>query len=269
MCFTFVTALYEIQREKNDNRNFSMYQEWFSKTLTVPVPMVIFTEEKNRHIVEGVRKGLPTKVICTSLHDVPFYYTVDDVKRIINHTPFKYRIVHPNALENTCYEYIPLIQSKFKWVMHAIEHNYFQTELFFWIDAGLSRFMTFDMSSVVFNRMLIDEIDKNKMLYFQIGRQRELYDILNNPEKIHGYVGSNTNFIMAGFFGGDKSLLYDVCKESSELYIAEFIKNEQVDGEQTLLGYVLPKYKNKLYLVNNHPSQTCINYCMFCSVDIE
>lgn len=269
MSFTFVTALYDIKRESKDKRSYSSYQEWFTKTLTVSVPMVIFTEEKNRHIVEEARKGLPTKVIYTSLEELPFYYTVNAVKRIITESPFKHRIKNPKALENTCFEYIPLIQSKFKWLMYAIEQNYFQTELFFWIDAGLSRFMKFDMSSVIFNRALIEQISKDKMIYFQIGKDKELQDILNNPEKIHKYVGSNTNFIMAGFFGGDKSLLYDVCKESSELYITEFIENEQVDGEQTLLGYVLPKYKNKLYLVNNHPSQTCINYCIFCSVHID
>jgi hypothetical protein len=59
MSFTFVTALYEIQREQHDQRSFLKYQEWFSKTLSVPLPMVIYTEEKNRHIVESIRKDLP------------------------------------------------------------------------------------------------------------------------------------------------------------------------------------------------------------------
>lgn len=262
MSFTFVTALYEIQREKYDKRSYNTYQEWFSRTLMIPVPMIIYTEEKNRGIVESIRKDLPTQTIYTPLDKVPLYYTVPSVKNIIEHTEFKYRIKHPNGLENKCYEYIPIINSKFKWLSDAIEENPFNTELFFWIDAGLSRFITFDIASNTFNYPLIASL--NTKVYFQIGKKKELTDILTNPSAINSYIGTNTNFIMAGFFGGNRELLLKICKEAYELYTTEYINKGQIDNEQTLIGYVLPKYKDLLYFIDSHPTQEYINYYIFC-----
>ncbi len=262
MSFTFVTALFEIQRERYDKRTYNTYQEWFRRTLMIPVPMVIYTEEKNRGIVESIRKELPTRAIYTTLDKVPLYYTVPLVKNIIEHTEFKYRIKHPNGLENKCYEYIPIINSKFKWLSDAIEENPFNTEMFFWIDAGLSRFIRFDIASNTFNYPLIASL--NDKVYFQIGKKKELTDILNNPSTINSYVGTNTNFIMAGFFGGNRELLLKICKEAYDLYTTEYINKDQIDNEQTLIGYVLPKYKDLLYFIDNHPTQEYINYYIFC-----
>ena len=247
MSFTFVTALYEIHREEHDNRSFSMYQEWFSKTLLIPFPLVIYTEEKNREMIERIRKDLPTRTIYTTLDEVPFYYTTPSVQHIIQNTDFKYRIKHPNGLENKCYEYIPVITSKFKWMMSAIE------------------FISFDITSQQYNTELIARLHANNLLYFQIGKEKELMDILHNPSHIESYIGTNTNFIMAGFFGGNKDILYTLCHRASKLYISEFMEKNQVDNEQTLIGYVLPDYKDKLYLVQNDSHQNYMNYYVFCN----
>jgi Bacterial protein of unknown function (HtrL_YibB) len=264
MSFTFVTALYEIQREQHDQRSFLKYQEWFSKTLSVPLPMVIYTEEKNRHIVESIRKDLPTRTFYTSIEDAPLYYTVKDVKHILENTQFKSKIHHPNGLENKCYEYIPIINSKFKWVIDAIEENYFNTDMFFWIDAGISRFMNFDMSINQFNVSLIQELHTSNKLYFQIGKKEALNRIFETPNSIEDYVGTNTNFIMAGFFGGNKSVLLEVCKRSYRLYKHEFIDKDRIDNEQTLIGFVLPHYKHNTFFIENSPTQNYINYYIFC-----
>jgi hypothetical protein len=226
--------------------------------------MIIYTEEKNREIIERVRKNLPTKTIYTTLEQVYFYNTVQNVKNIIENTSFKNKIKHPNGLENKCYEYIPIINNKFKWMIDAIEHNYFNTEMFFWIDAGLSRFMKFDIKKFNFNISLIDILHSENMIYFQVGKEPELLDILNNPLKINNYIGTNTNFIMAGFWGGNKALTYEICKKSAELYLSEFIEKEQVDNEQTLLGFVLPHYKNNIYFIKN-AHYDYINYYIFCN----
>lgn len=265
MSFTFVTALYEIGREEYDQRSFLKYQEWFSKTLSVPVPMVIYTEEKNRHIVESIRKDLPTRTFYTRLEDVPLYYTVKDVKRILENTQFKHKIRHPDGLENKCHEYIPVINSKFKWLIDAIEGNYFNTDMFFWIDAGISRFMNFDMSVYKFNESLIQELRKTNKLYFQIGKKDSLNHIFEMPHVVEDYIGTNTNFIMAGFFGGNKDILLEVCKRAFRSYTHEFIYKNRIDNEQTLIGFVLPYYKHNLFFVENNPSQNYINYYIFCT----
>ena len=60
--FLFIIVLYEINRECHDKRSLSQYQEWFSQTLTIHVPMIINTEEKNREINGRVQKIFQLKL---------------------------------------------------------------------------------------------------------------------------------------------------------------------------------------------------------------
>jgi hypothetical protein len=136
--------------------------------------------------------------------------------------------------------------------------------MFFWIDAGISRFMNFDMSINQFNVSLIQELHTSNKLYFQIGKKEALNRIFETPNSIEDYVGTNTNFIMAGFFGGNKSVLLEVCKRSYRLYKHEFIDKDRIDNEQTLIGFVLPHYKHNTFFIENSPTQNYINYYIFC-----
>jgi hypothetical protein len=147
----------------------------------------------------------------------------------------------------------------------AIETNYFNTEMFFWIDAGISRFMNFNISEDTFNTDLIEHINKNNKIYLQIGKEYELNDILQNPSKIDEYIGKTVNFIMAGFWGGNKDILYNICKECTYNYINEYINKNRIDNEQTLIGFTLPKYKDQLYLIKNIYNLEYYNYYVFCN----
>lgn len=265
MSFSFVTALYNINRDKYDNRNYKQYQEWFTRTLSVPVPIVIYTEEENRTIIENIRKNLPTKVIYTKIEDIPFYNTRDNVKDIITNSDFKYKIKHPNGLENRCYDYIPIVNSKFVWMKDAIKENYFNTDMYFWIDAGISRFMKFNMSEHQFNTDLITELNKNNKIYIQIGKEKELFELIQDKLTLDECIGQNINFMMAGFWGGNANLVKEICELGEIMYINEYINKKRVDNEQVIFGCIIKKYINQIYLVRNPPYQECINYYLFCN----
>lgn len=264
MSFTFVTALYNISRERHDGRSYVQYQEWFKRTLTIPVPMVIYTEKCNEHLVNTYRRALPTKVIYTTIDEVPFYYTKDQVKNIITNSPFKYRIQHPNGLENRCFEYIPVINSKFVWMADAIKENHFGTDMYFWIDAGLSRFLDFDIADRQFNHQLIADIHSGDKIYIQEGKKHEFNMVLNGNTSLHDAVGKNINFMMAGFWGGNRDIILEICQKGAEMYIEEFIQKEQVDNEQVLFGFILKKYIDRMLLVPNTSYTDYINYYIFC-----
>jgi hypothetical protein len=264
MSFTFVTALYQISREKYDNRSYKEYQEWFKRTLTIPVPMVIYTELANKDIIESVRVGLDTKVIYTSVENVPFYHTKDKIRDIITKSDFKNRILHPTTLENRCFEYIPVVNSKFAWMKDAIENNYFNTDMFFWIDAGLSRFFQFDIGDGCFNSDLIQRINQENRVYIQIGKKYEFDCMMNNKMSLDEAIGKNINFMMAGFWGANKDILLEICKKGCDMYIEEYIKKERADNEQVLFGFILKEYASNLLLVN--PQYTnYVNYFIFCN----
>tara|TARA_B110000285_G_scaffold178473_1_gene200730 strand:+ start:4660 stop:5466 length:807 start_codon:yes stop_codon:yes gene_type:complete len=265
MSFSFVTALYNINRDKYDGRNYKQYQEWFSKTLLVPVPMIIYTEEENRTLIENVRANLPTKVIYTKFEDIPFYNTRNNVKDIITNSDFKYKIKHPNGLENICYDYIPIVNSKFVWMKDAIKENYFNTDMYFWIDAGLSRFMKFNMDDNIFNTNLINELNNSNKLFIQIGKEKELSDLINETIKFEDCIGQNINFMMAGFWGGNADLVKEICEIGGQMYITEYINKKRVDNEQVIFGHIIKKYIKQIYLIRNTSRQEYINYYLFCN----
>lgn len=266
MSFTFVTALYEISREKHDQRSYQEYQTWFERTLSVPVPMVIYTEECNREIVNRARSAYEriTKVIYTELCDVPFYHTTDQVEHIIKNTSFKERIQYPHGLENRCFEYIPIIHSKYRWMRVAAEANFFNTDMFFWIDAGISRFVNFDMAANVFNTTLLSAIHNENKIYIQGGKVNEFVKVLNDEMSLDEAVGKNINFMMAGFWGCNTNIIIDICKTGEQMYVEDLLQKEQVDNEQVTFGFILKKYKEQLLCIM--PNRiNYINYYIFCN----
>lgn len=272
--FTFVTALYECSRVNYDGRTFQEYQEWFEKTLMIPVPMVIYTEEKNRELVEKSRKSLPTKVFYTTLEEVPFFHTRAQVSEIIRNSKndsetnlYKLLEKHPNHLEFNCMDYIPIINSKFVWMAEAIKQNWFHTEMFFWIDAGLSRFMDFDVSMPQWNRELIYQIYNHNRLYLQIGKENEFNALIHGHIKVEDTIGLSINFMMAGFWGGNRDFMLEISETGSKLYLEEFIGKKRVDNEQVLFGFLLKKYKNKLLSIPSYKEY--YNYYLFTSHIID
>lgn len=263
MSFTFVTGLYNISREQYDNRSYQQYQEWFKQTLLIPVPMVIYTEICNKEIIDKYRKNIPTKVIYKSYEETPFYHTRYNVENIIKNTDFKNQIKNPSQLEYICFDYIPIVQTKCMWMIDAIKNNYFQTEMFFWIDAGLSRFLNFDISKNKFNDELIQYLQKEKKLFFEFGRENIFNSILNNQIHFDELIGSCLNIIKAGFWGGHYSFLSEICKKCSNMYIEELINKNRVDNEQVLIGYILKDYVSNTYFVKEN-NYVIYSYYLFC-----
>jgi len=263
MSFTFVTALYDISREEHDGRSYSQYQVWFERTLSIPVPMVIYTEPCNQSMVERARKGYPTHVVYTDVSDVPFYHTRQQVEHIIRHTGFTKRIQHPHGLENRCFNYIPIVNSKFVWMSRAIQENYFQTDMFFWIDAGLSRFLEFDIGASAFNDALLHDIHRNNRIYLQIGKANEFQQVLQGHMDFSYAVGKNINFMMAGFWGGNGPLLREICDKGADMYMKDMIAQEQVDNEQVIFGFILKDYVSQL-MAMSPGIRDCQNYYVFC-----
>jgi hypothetical protein len=123
--------------------------------------------------------------------------------------------------------------------------------------------MAFDISIPSFNVKLIDKIHNENLLYMQIGRQDKLENILNGKESVESNIGNCVNFIMAGFWGGNKQMITDVCEMGKKLYFTEYIEKYRIDNEQVLFGFILQKFKTNLLLVPNVRKEY-LNYYVFC-----
>lgn len=158
----------------------------------------------------------------------------------------------------------------------AIKENHFRTDR---IDAGLSRFLHFDFYSTCedggdgfyrifadreFNHELIENIHLGNKIYIQEGKKHELDMGLKGNVLLDEAVGKNINFMMAGFWGGNREIILDICEKGADMFIEEFIKKERVDNEQVLFGFILKKYIDCMILVPNSTYKDYINYYIFC-----
>lgn len=245
MSVTLVTALYNINRsESGDGRSFEDYLSWFSETLKVKSPMVIFVEESLKSFVETNRKGLPTKIIVQPLEEIPYYELNGEIQDILDSENFKNNIGAPTRVECKMSLYNVVIYSKFPWVQRVIEENPFNSEYFMWIDAGLSRF--FDEHGVTTknpypSESAIDTLLENKECVLIQTSMSYYPDLVNATECSEDYFWDARTWIMAGLWGGGSDVLLKFCDMVDDVLRNKMIKNKVINNEQNAMAYL---YKN-------------------------
>jgi hypothetical protein len=138
---TVISALYNINRHNIDGRTIQDYLEWFKKTCSsISLPMIIYLDKKinARNILLENRSGV-TYFIETELSEVPMYKYYDEIKDVLC-GEFKNKMKHSKDITNLIPEYCIIQYSKFGWLEKAIQKNIFNSEIYLWMDAGLSRF---------------------------------------------------------------------------------------------------------------------------------
>ena len=96
---TIVTALFNIEREQMDGRDWDEYLKWFDVTLQLQCPMVLFITEDIKELVEEKRKGLPTEIIVQSVDDIPYYHLKDEIQEILDSGDYKSKMADPARIE--------------------------------------------------------------------------------------------------------------------------------------------------------------------------
>ena len=245
MSATLVTALYDINRENDgDGRKFSEYLSWFKETLKIPTSMVIYVDPSLVDFVFDNRKHLLTKttIIPQQLDEVPYYFLKENIDTILNSSEYKERISDPKRLECTNSLYSIIIFSKFQWVKRAIEEDHFNSDVFLWLDAGLSRLfyevpLTNPYPSV--NALGAFESNKDKAI---IQTSMSYYpDLVRAKECTQEYFWDNRSWVMAGLWGGYKEPMIKFCNLIDETFQHKMIGNGIVNNEQIAMAYV---YKN-------------------------
>jgi hypothetical protein len=238
---TLVSSLINIQRVNHDGRDFSTYVEWFRQFLEIPAPMVLFVQPEIVELVESIRKDKPTKIIPQTFQSTPLSWSTPHIDRTQNSNEWKAVAKHPNDITNKSAPYVTLMHSKFAWVWNAVQDNPFNTDLFFWIDGGLTRFHP----QLPYNLMEphprnIRALRKRKQLYCQAGGYKDKYfhEFMQGkrfaPDEI---LGSNENIIIGGFWGGHSSIVESLCEFSLRFYVKELLLKHRVDNDQPTLFF--------------------------------
>ena len=254
MTITVITALFDIKREKYKNQKLALksiedYLPWFKKTLQLNSPMVIFTEEKLKEFVlENRPKNYKTEIIIQKLEEIPYYKYKDRINTIINSEEYISKIKDPSRIECNLAEYSIIQYSKFDWLNIVSEKNPFSTDLFFWMDAGCSRFFKdFDITT---------EFPGPKMNYFlenNLGNKlliqgREDLQFFNINDK---FIWKSDNLLIGTFFGCHKNLCCLLCKKINFIFENKMLKNNNLNNEQLALALLWKYEPDSFYVIRN------------------
>jgi hypothetical protein len=242
MTVTLVTSLYNINRSEFDGRKWDDYLSWFSETLKLKSPMVIFVESDMVDFVTKHRGKLPTKIIEQSLNDIPYYSLKDSMDLVISSEDYKNKISDPNRIECKSSLYNIIQYSKFKWVEQVSIENYFDSEYFLWIDAGLSRFF-YDVN---LNNAYPGESALESLMSIKDNILIQVFlsyypDLVNADTLTDKYLKDNRSYIMGGMFGAGKEAIKKLCAMIDNI-LEQMISDNLINNEQIALGYLYKKH---------------------------
>ena len=232
---TVITALYDIGRDlKGDGRTIDQYLNWFEKTLNLNVPMVVYTEEKFKNFVLN-KKHTNLKLIVKPLNEIPYYKYKNNIDTVLTDPIYYKKIKDPHRVECILSLYNIIQYSKFEWIREAIDENYFNTDYYFWMDAGCSRFFdNIDVNTIWPNNYSI--LDKNK---FNIQGNNNTINYF--IEDVENYIWDSNCILVGTLFGGTK----EICIKMAELVNDEFnhyLSKNIINNEQIILGILYKKY---------------------------
>ena len=244
---TVVSALFNIDRV--DGRKWDEYLKWFDRTLQLKVPMVLFITEDLVEFVEERRGDLPTELIVDTIDDIPYYHLKDEIQDILDSDDYKENISDPDRIECKQAMYSVIQYSKFPWIKYAVEKNPHDTDYFFWLDAGGSRFFdNFDLTEQWPSKEAcksLEEMGESFLLQMNCDYYPDLY---NADELDLDYLYDNRSYVLGSLFGGHKNKIPSVCDLVEDVLINEMINKKNVNNEQIALGYIIKKYSDEFSL---------------------
>lgn len=240
---TLVSALFNIKREEMDGRTWEEYLKWFDVTLKLKCSMVLFVSEDLFSFVEERRRDIPTKIIVQAIEEIPYYYLKDKMDSILQSEDYKNKMAVLDRIECNYSLYSIIQYSKFKWIENVIQNNDFNSELFFWIDAGASRFFDgFDLEKEFPGVAANKELDKLGEK-FLIQQNMESYsDLVSSNGLDKSYFYDARSFVCGTFFGMHKNIHSKILNEIENILFNDMISKNNLNNEQIALGYLV---KNK------------------------
>lgn len=246
---TLVTALYDINREnKGDGRTIKEYLGWFEQTLKLKNNMVIFTEKKFEDFVKNHRNDDDTKLIIQDIENIPYYCKKNEAEKIINSDFYKNKMMAPERVECILPMYSLVQYSKFDWLVESFK--YFDSDYYFWVDAGISRF--FEGMNISFWPNNYSFLKKGKLnIQGNFNTNNFFYNWPGDDE----YIWNCNTMMCGGLFGSDKNtikIFSNLVKEKFNYYL----KQNCINNEQILLGILFknnPELFNLYFNFNGRP----------------
>lgn len=250
---TIVTGLWDINRT---GRPFHHYIENFKRFLDIPQNLFIYVPLELEHLVWEKRSRENTFVKIMSLQDVkrlynPFWDRTQSVRTNpdwINGAGWL-----GSSPQASLEWYNPIVQSKMFMMNDASIWNPFDTEYFFWLDAGITN--TVPYSHLVENNCLNDLPQHGNpflFLSYPYDAENEIHGF--KYDAINRYSGKDVKYVCrGGLFGGHK----DQLREANAAYysLLDRTLGEGLMGTEesifTIMSYTEPDLYRRFELDGN------------------
>ena len=241
---TIVSALFNIERI--DGRPWEEYLKWFDEFLKLKTPMVLFVSEDLKEFIEERRKDIPTEIIVRTNEDIPYYHLQDKIQSILDDEDYKTSIEDPTRIECKQAMYSVIQYSKFPWLKQAAKDNPHDSDYFFWLDAGGSRFFgIYDLKKEYPSKEAVKSLE-DMGESFLVQMNTEYYPDLSDAKELDlDYLYDNRSYVLGSMFGGHKNAVPKVCDLVDDIFINKMINQKNVNNEQIALGYLIKKYPDE------------------------
>jgi len=211
---TLVTGLWDIKRDElNDgwSRTFQHYLDKFEQLLKVDNPMIVFGDSELESFVFERRDKSNTQFIVRQQEWFKQTVPYDKIQEIRNNPEWYNRAGWLSESTQARLDmYNPLVMSKVFLLNDAKIMDTFNSEMMFWIDAGLTNTVHsgyFTHDKVL--EKLPKYISKFSFICFPYGAETEIHGFEYN--KLNSIAGDKvTKVARGGFFGGPKHTITDI-----------------------------------------------------------
>jgi len=262
--YTIVTGLWNLSR---DGRGFEdHYLPNFKNMLQIDAPMVIFVPKELEDFVRENRKGKQTYVRIMELEDIKILYQPfwDKTQNLRNSEEWLnitgeggWLRTSPQA---TLEYYNPIVQSKMFMLNDSVCWNPFDTDYFFWLDAGITN--TVSKEDLVDNNVL-DILPSLGNPFLFLSYPYENYEIHGfKTEGIEKIIGKKTEYVCrGGLFGGHKDQIRETNGNYYHLLMECFDRGYMGTEETifTLLSYRDPHIYQRINIGGSGLIQNFIN----------
>jgi hypothetical protein len=256
MSATIVTAFFDIQRaEKGDGRTIDEYKTWIKETLNLNCNLFIVTEDKFKDFfVENRPSSYPTHIVTMDFKDLYFYKYYDKMKSILESAEYKNKIAYPNRVECVLPDYNIIQYSKFHCLQIAVEQNPFESEYFFWLDAGASRFFTgMDIHKPFPSETGMSLITQSTDKF--ICQCRPDFDSYPFDES---FIWKADNLIYGGMFGGTPAILQFIFYHLDKVFSEIMLGSGNVNNEQLALAIIAKAMPQAFSICKTYMNETIV-----------
>ena len=247
---TVVTAMFDALSA--DGRRNESHLARFRRTLALNVPMVVYTSAELAPAVAAARRGelaARTRVVTLRVPDeLPYGASLTRIAEVLADPAYRAAVADRGRAECTLPEFTALRFSAFEWLAQAARLNPFGSDLFFWLDAGASRF--FGVVDPAVPWPCAPDVPRDA-LTVQARPDLWTYEPLHGDADFARFRYDSANLVSGALFGGGAAVLDAVARGVRDIH-ARLLEQGVVNNEQVALAML---WRDHPELFNPVPSR--------------